>query len=189
MTLDTEPASEMESTVGVDASLEMSDETELSALQFLKIHLTQDQPYLLPVEALVELLKVPIDQVMPMFCMAPWVAGVYNLRGEVLWVADLNHFLGLPPWYSQVATASQHTLVVVQACETHSTGDYTPKLGLIVNHIAGMTGYLESDVQTDLSKLDLTSSTFVCGVIKSSRGLEQILDIHTIMASMAETQT
>jgi chemotaxis signal transduction protein len=76
-------------------------EPESPDIQFLQVYLAHDQPYLLPVEALVELLTVPIEQVMPMFGMAPWVVGVHNLRGEVLWVADFNHFLGLAPWYGQ----------------------------------------------------------------------------------------
>ncbi|NMF84766.1 chemotaxis protein CheW [Nodosilinea sp. P-1105] len=105
--------------------------------QFLRIYLG-DVPLLLPMTNLVEIMKLPIGQVVPMFQMPPWVIGIHNCRGDMLWVADLGHFLGQPPWYERNNLATQHSVVVVQttlAAETPSP------LGLVVTAVDGMVTY------------------------------------------------
>lgn len=161
-------------------------EADIATAQFLRIYLNQHQPYLLPIHALVELSKVPMEQVMPMFGMAPWVIGVYNLRGEVLWIADLNHFLGFAPWYNQAAPTGQHALVVVDAQADGLSGASSPKLGLVVNRIADMVSYPEASIQTELSQFQHRSTTFICGAVDRPQGPQPILNIREILQTMAQ---
>lgn len=175
----------------IDLTLDLSGspqevEAELPTAQFLRIYLTQNQSYLLPIDVLVELAKVPAIQVVPMFCMPPWVVGVYNLRGEVLWIADLNHFLGSSPWYNQTEPTGQHSLVVVRSLEDTFSSDRIPKLGLIVKRITDMVVYPETDIQTNLSSLEPAPMAFTGGVVSGPHGLEQILNIPKILATMTK---
>ncbi|HEY9652883.1 MAG TPA: chemotaxis protein CheW, partial [Coleofasciculaceae cyanobacterium] len=66
--------------------------------QFLRFHLLPNTTALLPIEQLTEVLTISRDQVVPIFHMPPWVMGVYNWRGEILWILDLGHLIGLTPW-------------------------------------------------------------------------------------------
>ncbi len=127
-----------------------SSETPQSAdrstpdLQFLQVYLAAERSLLLPVQQLVEILTIAQSQVVPLFQMPPWVMGVYNWRGEVLWVVDLNHLLGLPPWYQQSSYGSKHTLVVMRE-ETFAQEGGLPVdprekavLGVVLNRVEGM---------------------------------------------------
>jgi positive phototaxis protein PixI len=42
-----------------------------------------------------ELIDIPLDRVVPMPHLPPTVMGVYNWRGEILWIVDLAKLLGL----------------------------------------------------------------------------------------------
>lgn len=77
-------------------------------------NLQQPLPTLLPAPQLVEILTVGIGQIVPIFSLPPWVMGVYNWRGQVLWIVDLNHLLGFTPWYEQPDYGSKHTIVVLR---------------------------------------------------------------------------
>jgi len=111
--------------------------------QYLQITLNGDLPLLLPGTNLVEIMKLAIGQVVPMFEMAPWVMGIYNWRGDMLWVADLGHFLGLAPWYNQAEAATRHTVVVVKPpySAAQSGDEPLPTLGLVVSAVGAMVSY------------------------------------------------
>src|ERR671932_1970684 len=81
--------------------------------QFLRFHLMPHTTALLPMEQLTEVLTIPNGQIVPIFHMPAWVMGVYNWRGEILWMVDLGHLLGLSPWYQQTSSASAHTAAVL----------------------------------------------------------------------------
>ena len=81
--------------------------------QFLRLSLASNTLALLPVQYLSEVLTIPNSQIMPIPHMTPWVMGAYNWRGEILWMVDLGHLLGLPPWYQDSASFSTFTAVVL----------------------------------------------------------------------------
>ncbi|HEY9880047.1 MAG TPA: chemotaxis protein CheW [Leptolyngbyaceae cyanobacterium] len=157
--------------------------------QFLQIYLDQDLPFLLPVESLVEIMKVPIGQVIPMFQMAPWVMGVYNWRGEVLWMADLNHFLGLAPWYEQSEPTTKHTAVVIKSPPSMvQAGDKPAMLGLIVSRVEGMASYPLEAIQPSVENLDISPNflPFLQGCyLADAEPPRLILDGSAILVAMA----
>lgn len=120
---------------------------------FLQITLDGDLPLLLPGANLVEIMKLSLGQVVPMFQMAPWVVGIYNWRGDLLWVADGGHFLGLPPWYRQVEAATRHTVVAIKPPYVAPEGanqlaDEPPlTLGLVVSAVDAMVTYPTAALQ------------------------------------------
>jgi positive phototaxis protein PixI len=120
---------------------------------FLQITLDGDLPLLLPGANLVEIMKLSLGQVVPMFQMAPWVVGIYNWRGDLLWVADGGHFLGLPPWYHQVEAATRHTVVVIKSPyvvpegANHLADEPPLTLGLVVSAVDAMVTYPAAALQ------------------------------------------
>lgn len=142
-----EPEADM---LTVDEATALGTEVSLPEEQFLQVYLG-DLPLLLPVNQLVEIMTLAMGQVVPMFHMADWVMGVYNWRGEMLWIADLGHFFGLPPWYQQVKTATKHTVVVIKPpTPPTEPGDISPTIGFVVSQIDGMVAYPLTAIQSGL---------------------------------------
>ncbi len=69
--------------------------------QFLTFSLAPDQQALLPTRQLLEIVKVNLSQITAIAGLAPSVMGIYNWRGDVIWVVDLASLLGYTPLYAQ----------------------------------------------------------------------------------------
>jgi positive phototaxis protein PixI len=105
--------------------------------QFLRFHLMPDTTALLPMEQLTEVLSIPNGQIVPIFHMPAWVMGVYNWRGEILWIVDLGHLVGLTPWHQQANSTSVYRAVVLQADSDPTTASNLNKylLGIVINRV------------------------------------------------------
>jgi positive phototaxis protein PixI len=68
--------------------------------QFLSFYLEAQQA-LLPTQQLLEIVKVSLSQITAIAGLAPSVMGIYNWRGDVIWVVDLASLLGYKPLYAQ----------------------------------------------------------------------------------------
>ncbi|MEM9003680.1 MAG: chemotaxis protein CheW [Cyanobacteria bacterium P01_F01_bin.86] len=105
--------------------------------QYLRLILGSDITALLPLRQLSEVLTIPLGQVIPMPHMPGWVMGIYNWRGEILWVVDLGHLCGFTPWHQQFTNSQTHTVVVLsiegQTAKTPHIKKQT--IGLIVNRV------------------------------------------------------
>lgn len=124
--------------------------------QFLSCFLGSNTTILLPVVQLIEILNISLDQITPIPHLPAWVGGVYNWRGEVLWIVDLAQLLGIeaaPPQADPRSTTHNPTqgstpmlnpalanpqLVVLQGQEVTATGTWAT-LGVLVDQ----TGDLE----------------------------------------------
>jgi len=69
--------------------------------QFLTFSLVPDQQALLPTQQLLEIVKVNLSQITAIAGISTSVMGVYNWRGDVIWVVDLASLLGYKPLYAQ----------------------------------------------------------------------------------------
>lgn len=110
---------------------------KVSTQSFLKFHLEPDMTALLPVQHLVEILKVPLGQITAIPHLPGWIMGVYNWRGEILWMVDLGQLLGLTPW-SQQATAAPHYATLVLEAPVEEVPQMTlkrPRLGVVVHRL------------------------------------------------------
>lgn len=63
--------------------------------QFLRFVLQPGSTALIEIERTIELVNIPTDRIVPMPHLPPAVRGVYNWRGEILWIVDLALLLGL----------------------------------------------------------------------------------------------
>lgn len=80
--------------------------------QFLSFFLTATTQAMLPTEELGEIIKIDPSYIVPIFDLAPAVMGVYNHRGEVLWIVDLASLLQLEPLYKQNYYHSYNVLLI-----------------------------------------------------------------------------
>ncbi len=83
--------------------------------QFLRFRLVPDTTLLLPVTQLTEVITIPLGQIVPIPQMPSWVMGVYNWRGEILWIIDLGELLGLTPWHQQPQVTPIYRTIVLHS--------------------------------------------------------------------------
>jgi positive phototaxis protein PixI len=120
----------------------------LTTEQFLTFSLGQDeQQALLATSQLLEIVRVNLSQITPIAGIAPYVMGVYNWRGDVIWVIDLASMLGYKPLYAQEQSKFQDKCNVIFL----RTQDMV--IGLAVSQVGQM-------IKCDISKIQTTGLTF-----------------------------
>jgi positive phototaxis protein PixI len=113
--------------------------------QFLKFYLQSNLPVVIAIhqgersahERVTELMNISIDRVVPMPHLPSAVMGVYNWRGEILWIADLARLLQLKPQTPSRTRILQPTIVI---SNTATTGALKT-IGLVVDTIADIEWY------------------------------------------------
>lgn len=98
-----------------------------SSEQFLTFSLPPDQKVMISTKQLVEIVNISISQIVPIPDVPPYVMGVSNWRGEVLWVIDLGYMLGFDPLHATGYTQATYKTILVR-----SQGQI---LGLVVNRV------------------------------------------------------
>jgi positive phototaxis protein PixI len=63
--------------------------------QFLKLDLSAGFTALMAIDRVVEAIEISPDRIVPLPHIPPTVKGIYNWRGEILWILDLALLLGL----------------------------------------------------------------------------------------------
>jgi positive phototaxis protein PixI len=157
--------------------------------QFLRFHLEPDTKVMLPIKQIIEVLQIPLGQIVPIPQMPPWVMGVYNWRGEILWMVDLGHLLGLNSWYQQEIKTSHYTAAVLSATITNNTKEkQTDKksLGLVITQVEDIEKCNLNLIQSPpTSAISATLAPFVQGYWLKNKG-EMILTLNgeAIIAAM-----
>jgi positive phototaxis protein PixI len=162
--------------------------SENASEQYLRFYLEPNTTALLPIQKLTEVLTIPIGQIVPIFNMPAWVMGVYNWRGEILWMVDLNYLVGLTPWYQQTSNTSTHTAIVLnlRASNQKSSTTKSKMLGLVVNRVEDIEWCNPDLIQSPPSST-LTSELvpFLRGYwLKSNGEMLVVLDGEAIIAAM-----
>lgn len=106
---------------------------DLQALQtpegelYLRFHLPSEEEFALPATAIREVMQQSPERITPIPNASPLLLGTLNLRGQVIWVADLGQFLGntVPlrtdgPEIPVIAVEEQDTLL---GLAIHQLGD------------------------------------------------------------------
>lgn len=126
-----------------------------SKQQFLRFHLVPDTTAILPLHQITEVLTMAVGEIMPIPHMPVWVMGVYNWRGEILWMVDLGYLVGLTPWYQQVTNDSTYTTIVIQSMQqvrspqqVGNSGTGKKQLGLVVNRVEDMEQCHPEEIQS-----------------------------------------
>lgn len=156
--------------------------------QFLRIHLVPDTTALLPAHDVTEVLNIAADRVVPIPHMPAWTMGIYNWRGEILWLVDLGHLCGLTPWHQQPETRSTYTAVILQTRATQSmpTQQKSQVLGLVVDRVEDTQQCNPSLIQAPPSSgLSPDLLQFLRGFLwKSDDKMLAVMDSGAIFAAM-----
>ena len=126
---------------------------QLAIEQFLSFSLGQDQQALLPTSQLIEIVKVSLSQITPIAGTAPYVMGVYNWRGDVIWVMDLASMLGYRPLYAQEQGK------FLDKCHVIFLRIQDRVIGLVVSQVGQM-------IKCDIAKIQTTGLAFTNPVMK-----------------------
>lgn len=94
----------------------------------LRFHVPSGHEFALPATGIKEVLSPSPDRITPIPNVSPLLLGTLNVRGRVVWVADLGQFLG-----EQLPLNTDRTDIYVIAIE-----DQDILLGLAVDRIVGM---------------------------------------------------
>ncbi|MEM9218923.1 MAG: chemotaxis protein CheW [Cyanobacteria bacterium P01_F01_bin.150] len=163
--------------------------------QFLRLRLFPDTTVLLSMENLSEVLTIPLEQVVPIPGMPPWVMGIYNLRGDVLWISDLSHFLDLLPWQQQVSCEATYTVVVINITEFKSDNDspvsmQAHKIGLIIKNTEDVEWCNLNEIQESLaSEINSDLNNFIRGYwLRGDGKMLAVLDEEMILLRMSGQQ-
>ena len=163
--------------------------TPLPGQQFLRLYLVPETKVLLPIEQLTEVLTIPIGQIVPIPHLPAWVMGVYNWRGEILWMVDLGKLVGLTPWYQQSVNSSSYICVVLnsEASDTESNNSPT-QIGLVVSRVEDLE-WCNPDLVQELpsSMMAKELASFLQGYwLKPNGEMLVVLDYEAVMAAMPQ---
>jgi positive phototaxis protein PixI len=183
-------------TRGIVAGNPNAEEAAGSKQQFLRLHLPPDTTAMLPLSQIVEVLTVPTAQIVPIPHLPAWVMGVYNWRGEILWIVDLGHKIGQAPLYQQGTSRSSYTAVVIhstqQAAEKQGDRNASKKvLGLLVNRVEDMEWCNPDNIQSPpASAVTPELVPYLRGYFPKHNGeILVVLDGDSIIAGMPQQKT
>lgn len=139
----------------------VADAEQTATDQFLRFHLVPKTTGLLSVSQLSEVLTVNTRQVIPIPKLPPCVMGVYNWRGEILWVVDLGNLIGLTPLAEQSLVSPSLPLLILRGKDQAGNRQ---ALGLIVNRVESLIRINPDQIQSP------PESTFTAELARILRG-------------------
>lgn len=174
MSLPTQPSS----------SQAMMPSISAKTLQHLKFKLYPDTKAMLPIKQITEVLKIQLTQIMPIPQMPAWVMGVYNWRGDILWMLDLGQFLGLDSWYQQQHDRLLHTAIVLSP--ERENNENRIHLGLVVAAVDDLETCAPGSIQAAIaSQINPRLNSFLQGYwLQSSGEMVLVLDGQAIASAM-----
>lgn len=158
--------------------------------QFLRLRIASEMRGLLSIRNLSEVLTVRSHQIVPIPHMRPWVMGVYNWRGEILWMVDLGHLFGLTPWYQQAKSLSSFTAVVLHGRFPNASSPQMNdrSIGLVVHQaedIEWLNPNLIQDPHPSAVKPEM--ATFLKGYwLTGEEDMLAVLDGDAILATVSQ---
>jgi positive phototaxis protein PixI len=90
--------------------------------QYLKFLLQPGLMALIEIDCVSELMDITLDRVVPMPHLPPAVKGIYNWRGEILWIVDFATLLGLEENRPSRSRRIQPTIMMSSATERDADG-------------------------------------------------------------------
>ena len=101
--------------------------------KFLRFRVSRDQTLLVAVQDITGVKTISVSEVLPVPQMHPCVLGIYNWRGEALWLVDLSQQMGLGSLPEQVQRLASLVTIVAQHGTT-SLGLVVPEVNEIEQH-------------------------------------------------------
>ena len=128
----------------------------------------------LPIDRVVEIGEVP--KITPVPNVPPWLAGVANLRGDILAVIDLCALVGLPPFDRERRPGR---LLVVRS-SAGSKGEVAA--GLWVDAVVGVSQFARADLAPPGGPVDDALAALLEGVLVHEGRLLAAIDLDILFA-------
>lgn len=96
---------------------------------------------------------VPLKELTPVPCSPPFVAGIMNIRGQILSVLDLQIFLRIPTR----GFVDRNSVIVLRKAGM--------EFGLLVVEVLGVSTISASEIQTTIRPVSEFADTFIQGVL------------------------
>ncbi len=146
--------------------------------KFLRFYFSAEETALLPLNAIKEVLKIPVAGILPVPHMPDCVLGLYNCRGEMLWIADLGQQLGFPSALAAAPLPTTLTVIVLQAEQAHATAART--LAVMVPQVSSIETHPPQPLQPPSSELfPAQLLPFMKGYL--ARSSSPVLDVSTLI--------
>ena len=156
--------------------------------QFLRFHLDPDVEVMLGLQQITEVLKIRVEQIVPIPQMPPWVMGVYNWRGDILWMLDLGHLIGLQPWYRQQINRGDRNAVVLSPNRARLQAVNNIHLGLVVSQVEDLEECDSTAIQSNFGSTTENLTRFASGYwLKPEGQIISILDGDAIADAMPKS--
>lgn len=131
--------------------------------RFLRFQLAQEETALLSVEYIKEVLSLTAAKLLPVPHLPASVLGLHNWRGEMLWVVDLNHLLGVSSLWQGVDPQSAFDTIILQV--------ERQVLGLAVQQVGNIEQHVWQNLQPPTGLFPQAMSSFVEGYISEVRSI------------------
>jgi purine-binding chemotaxis protein CheW len=160
---------------GQDQAAEFQELDSPEGELHLRFYVTSGEEFALPATGIREVISSAPDRITPIPNVSPLLLGTLNVRGRVIWVADLGQFLG-----DSTPLSTDRPEISVIAVE-----DQDAMLGLAVDRIVGMDWLDIDEVQMPTNVPELMAP-FLRGewaLKKESDDLLRLLDQVAILRS------
>lgn len=150
--------------------------------QFLRFQLQSSLMALIEVDLVTELVNMPLDRIVPMPHLPLAVMGVYNWRGEILWVVDLARLLGMN---SSARPNRSLQLTIILTSDPKNEDRQQKTVALVVDEIAEIEWFDLDLLQSPLpANIYPEYSSWASGLLISATGEKFLrLDKKTIFES------
>jgi positive phototaxis protein PixI len=164
-------ATSQAATVAFNTSVADNPQVVQKFLQFL---LRQGDRALIPVETISEIVTIRVPEVLPVPQMRDCVLGVYNWRGEMLWIVDLGEAIGFPSLFGGKRPPDTAIAIAIEQ------GDQT--IGFVVPQVLDLEVYnLQQQQETDPQLFPASVLPFLSGYfIDDSNEIAIAIDIPSV---------
>lgn len=141
--------------------------------RYLRFMLLQKNNALLPLNEIVEVLQLALEDIFPVPDMPSCILGVCSWQSETLWLVDLNHLVGYDPLCQQSQMIFSPVVIVVQSAG-HS-------LGLVVEQVGDVELFDEAKIHMEPGLCSPSLEPFISGFGPQHSGT--VLNITSIVNS------
>jgi positive phototaxis protein PixI len=112
--------------------------------------------------------------------------GVYNWRGEILWMVDLGQLVGLTPWSQQSLKSSIYKAFVLRSAGSSGATSKNQALGLVIGRVEDIEWCDPAEIQSPpASAVEPGLAPFLRGFwLKPDGDIIVTLDGEAILAAM-----
>ncbi|MEO0520223.1 MAG: chemotaxis protein CheW [Cyanobacteria bacterium P01_A01_bin.116] len=139
--------------------------------RFLRFSLSQKNDALLPLNQILEVMQLPLEDIFPVPDMSSCILGVCSWQGETLWLVDLNHLVGYSPLCQQSQLLSTTIVIVVHHNDQ--------SLGLVVEQVGDVDLFDKENIHMESGLCPPALEPFVFGYCPQQDGT--VLDVSAII--------